>query len=109
MIPQEAGELLVLMQATWPRFAPDEVATRLWVSDLSERCNRGPAHDAFRALRDSEPHAPSWATFLAAYENAAKALRHRPPELPAADEPKADPVRLAAHLERAHAALTRPV
>lgn len=107
MTPNEAGELLVLMQATWQNLAPDDLSARLWVNDLTQRCEHPVAMDAFLALRDSQDHAPSWATFLAAYENASKAAKHTPPALPAADEPKADPVRLAAHIERARAALTR--
>jgi hypothetical protein len=34
MQSQEAGQLLVLMQATWPKIAADDVAARLWVEDL---------------------------------------------------------------------------
>lgn len=75
MTPNEAGELLLLLQATWPRLAADDVAARLWVQDLTN-CDRESAMAAFRGLRDSLDRAPSWATFKEAY--VAVRLQHTP-------------------------------
>lgn len=66
MTPTEAGELLILMQASWPKLAPDDVGARLWVEDLCE-CDADSALKTFRWLRDHEQFPPSWAAFLERY------------------------------------------
>src|SRR3954469_3815362 len=61
----EAAELLALMRGTWPRLAPDEIADRLWLEDLMG-CDRRAGLEAFRTLRASRDHVPSWAVFAEA-------------------------------------------
>lgn len=107
MTPTEAGELLVLMQATWPRLAPDDVSSRLWVQDLTERCHRKIALEAFRGLRDSLDRAPTWALFWESYRDAAKRYQNDRPELEGPDVVKPDPVRFAELVEKARRNLTR--
>lgn len=85
MEPREAAELIALMRGTWPKFAPDEVADRLWLEDLSE-LDAELAHSIWRKLRDTEEFAPSWALFRAAYYDRAQATSRfraiEPPSTP---------------------------
>lgn len=82
MTPQEAGELLVLMQGSWPRLASDAVAARLWTEDLM-RCDKACALEAFRMVRDFSDKTPSWSTFLESYR---ASVRRRGLERPALNE-----------------------
>lgn len=83
MMIEEAAQLLQLMRGTWPRLAPDEIADRLWLEDLS-KLEAKPAMEAFRSLRDSEPRTPSWALFREAY--GAQDRRFAPREIEAPDD-----------------------
>jgi hypothetical protein len=79
MQSQEAGQLLVLMQATWPKIAADDVAARLWVEDLMG-LDAAVAYTTFRELRAACKYSPSFAEFREAY--LAVYVRN-PPERPA--------------------------
>jgi hypothetical protein len=103
----EAGELLLLMQGTWPRLANDEIAAQLWINDLTERCHRKIALDAFRGLRDSLDRAPTWATFWEAYRDAAQRYSNDRPELEEGETIKPDPVRFAELVEKARRSLSK--
>lgn len=71
MTPNEAGRVLVMMQASWPQLAPDDISARLWVEDLIG-CDHEASLKTFRRLRDTEDFPPSWAKFLATYDVASR-------------------------------------
>jgi hypothetical protein len=68
MEPREAAELLALMRGSWPNFAQDEVADRLWLEDLVGLLDAKSAFTTFRWLRDHEDFPPSWAQFRERYD-----------------------------------------
>jgi hypothetical protein len=74
---RHVAELMTAMHATWPRFADNEAAERLWVDDLAP-LRHDTAWAAFRLLRRGQKFPPAPAEFDETYRGVLERERYEP-------------------------------